>query len=239
MSNKQIMDACNRVSGIGNKKEVVKFLKQKATLLFLRDVLQPVLDIQDKTPIVLQIGRSNPSQYRKFVPYVAFFSVDAAEGYCICCTTPGLYKCRQCEQLTHLFDCSIVPKQRISVQYEKYQKLGEKAWIRKVLNSGLSGYDKKILEFNKTWNIANIGNPLHAHFTRGGRNLFSSVPYDTLHTLHKGLLQQVFMWTVSVIQLVGRVCQKHDKYKNSFLELDKRIDNFPRLHSVSPWGPFK
>ena len=99
MSKKQIMDELDKVNGIGNKKDVVKYMKHRATLQFLSDVFQPLLDIQEEGPIVLRVGRSDPPQYRKFIPYLAFFDVDAAEGYCICCCTPGVRKCRQCDQL--------------------------------------------------------------------------------------------------------------------------------------------
>ena len=233
------MDALNKVVGVGKRKEVMKFLKNKATLQFLSDVLQPILDIQDNSPIVLRIGRSSPPQYRKFVPYLAFFSVDNAGGYCICCCTPGIHKCRQCELMTHVFDASFRPKLRTSTEYEVFNTLGEPAWVKKIMNDRINGDERNILSHNKSLNISNVQNPLHAHFRRGERNLFASVPFDTLHTLHKGLLQQVFMWTISVIELVGRISRTKETYKNCFMELDKRIDNFPRLNSVSPWGPFK
>jgi hypothetical protein len=233
------MNDLDKISGEENKKEVCKYLKDKATLQFLSDLLKPLLDVQDSKPILLRIGSTEPPIFRKFVPYLAFFAVDAAEGYTLCGTTPGLHKCRKCEHLTHVFNPNICPKARVSSKYEAYQRHGEQAWFKKVLKQPTTAFDNNILAKNKGLNISNVDNPLHAHFRHGNRNLFSSVPFDTLHTVLKGLLQQVFMWTLSVIQIVSKLSPKGSIYKNPFKELDKRIADFPRLHSVCPWGPFK
>lgn len=239
MSKTERMNYLDKISGIMNRSDACKFLKDKATLSFLAEMLQPILNVQDNAPIVLRIGRTDPPTYRKFVPYLGFFSVDAAEGYLICGCLPGLHKCRKCENVTHIFDPEKSPHPRLSKNYELYQRNGERAWMKKILKQELTPEENEVLARNKKLNIANVANPLHDHFRLGNRNLFSSVPYDTLHTMHKGLLQQVFMWTLSVIQLVGKNSRKGSPFCNPFKELDKRIEDFPRLQSVSPWGPFK
>jgi hypothetical protein len=60
-----------------------------------------------------------------------------------------------------------------------------------------------------------------------------------LHTLMKGLLQSVFMWTLAVIQLiskkkVGPERRKTDRYRNNLATLDVRITNFPIRNSIFP-----
>ena len=96
-----------------------------------------------------------------------------------------------------------------------------------------------LLKHNEQYNIMNCKNPLHTYFELGDRNLFEAVPYDSLHTLNKGLLQNVLMWTLSIIYLVsnkksghGRSLRRH--YSENLVMLDVRMRRFPIRQSILP-----
>ena len=168
---KQIMAKLDKVTGIGKKKEVRKLLKNAANLKFLKVALDPFLEVQDTVPVLLRVWKYEPPVLRTFVPYHEFFSIDAAEGNSACGLTFGTYKCRKCELLPHFFDADFVPKPRMSQAKKVMQKFGQRAWKKKILRQQMSEYIIHI----KHLNIANIVNPLHAHFSRGNRDLCRSV----------------------------------------------------------------
>ena len=122
---------------------------------------------------------------------------------------------------------------RTSDQYRLHHELGEKAWLKEIMDIPLTENEQLILEHNALYNIHNVTNELHVHFDYGNRDLFQSCPFDTLHTVLKGLLQECFMWTLAVIKMIGAL---HPKFSNNLAVLDDRIINFQRIHSINPVG---
>lgn len=228
-----------KVNGIGKKKEVLLYLKNKCKLQFLETILKPILNAQKKG-IYLTIKNSDPLGPRllkKFVPYLFGFSVDSAEGYKLTGTRPGERKCRLCESIPSDYLNNNI-KLRHSLQYYKYHKYGEIAWINKILGLPLSTQMEDILFHNHKYSIMNVENPLHEHFIPNGRNLFQAVQYDMLHTLLKGLLQQIFMWTLVVINICSK--KRYNgilMYENNFHLLDARIKFFQVKNSIFPCEP--
>ena len=94
--------------------------------------------------------------------------------------------------------------------------------------------EKKVLRRNEDYSLRNLINPLHKYFKPGNRNLFQCVPYDMLHTLNKGLLQNTFMWTLSIIYLVSEKRVRQRQYRHSLKVLDERMRRFPIRQSVLP-----
>ena len=107
------------------------------------------------------------------------------------------------------------------------------AWLKNIMGVVLTPEETELLAQNERYSIRNLINPLHKYFELGGRNLFEAVPYDMLHTLNKGLLQNVFMWTLSVIYLVS---QKRNtvRYRHNLNVIDKRMRRFPIRQSILP-----
>lgn len=229
------------INGIGKKNEVYLYLKNKCKLEFLNEFLKPILEAQKKG-IYLTL-KNNPAYpgppriLKKFVPYLFGFSVDSAEGYKITGTRPGGRKCRLCESIpSDYMDSNI--QLRHSLQYSKYQSFGETAWKQKILGYQLTSNMENILFHNHKFSIMNVKNPLHAHFLPNGRNLFQAVQYDMLHTLLKGLLQQIFMWTLVIINLCSKKrCKGSLLYENNFHLLDRRIKFFGVKKSIFPCEP--
>ena len=114
-----------------------------------------------------------------------------------------------------------------------HHSLGEKAWLKQIMDEPLTELDVSILEHNESYNVVNVKNELHKHFDLGDRDLFQSCPYDTLHTVLKGLLQECFMWTLAIVKMIGKA---FPKFATNLALLDDRIINFPRLHSIVPVG---
>lgn len=228
----------DKVQGIGKKQEIYIYLKNKAKFDFLRVFLKPIIESQ-KHGIYLTIKGANGKRIKhKFVPYLFGFSVDSAEGYKLTGTKPGGRKCRLCESLPSDYVDFEKIELRTSAEYIKYQSLGEKAWIKKILGKNISPKLNNILLHNKKFSIMNVANPLHDHFLPSGRNLFQAVQYDMLHTLHKGLLQQVFMWTLVIVyQCSKKRFRGQLKYENNFNLLDERIKYFSVKNSIFPCEP--
>ena len=108
-----------------------------------------------------------------------------------------------------------------------------------MLGSQLTQLEEMLLKHNETYNIMNCKNPLHTFFELGDRNLFEAVPYDSLHTLNKGLLQNVLMWTLSIIYVVsqkksGHGHNKRRHYSENLVKLDVRMRRFPIRQSILP-----
>ena len=97
----------------------------------------------------------------------------------------------------------------------------------------LTQEETELLSRNERYSIRNLMNPLHKYFELGNRNLFAAVPYDMLHTLNKGLLQNAFMWTLSVIYLVGEK-KNTPRYRHNLKVIDERIRRFPIRQSILP-----
>ena len=116
------------------------------------------------------------------------------------------------------------------------------AWCKKVAGQQLTEQEQKILKHNERYSIMNLTNPLHAYFKPGNRNLFEAVPYDMLHTLHKGLLQNVFMWALSIVYLISSKSARGGNsrhFANNLLLLDQRIRRFPIRQSILPCASYK
>jgi len=122
-------------------------------------------------------------------------------------------------------------------------KMAEQAWIKYICSkpNTLSEFEKSILQQSKNQSIVNIANPLPRMFrfqssVHPTANLYSSLPFDRLHTLYKGLVEFILCWICCVIIRISSLDQK--KYRYSMSSIDSAIQNFPRHHSLSVFGNF-
>lgn len=228
----------DKVSGLGKKNEVAVYLKNKAKYLFLEQFLSTITKCQERGIYLTVKGKNGSRIIKKFVPFLFGFAVDTAEAYKLTGTRPGVRKCRLCESIPSNFHDNSVLSIRHSKEYVIYQRDGEKAWINKIFNLPQSEYYENLLIHNKKFSIQNISNPLHDHFLSNGRNLFQAVAYDMMHTLLKGLLQQIFMWTLVVISLCAK--KRYNgllMFEKSLEILDRRMKFFPLKQSIFPCEP--
>lgn len=127
---------------------------------------------------------------KRFVPFLLGFSIDTEEGNRLCGFRAGKHKCRMCEGEAWNFNPLLINNERNSEVYQFYHRFGEAAWKKKMANLPLTPLEDQVFQHNTEFIVQNVNNPLHQHFLSTERNLFSSCPFDSLHTLLKWLNQR-------------------------------------------------
>jgi hypothetical protein len=154
-------------------------MKKKATLQFLDQILEPILTAQKEGGILISVrkGSGKDSTLRtnlKMIHFLIFLCNDSSENFTMCGIKPGYLKCRTCEKCPTDYSDTGPPTIRHSKYYQFFHKVGEEAWIRKLLKQPLTPVQQEVLAHNQEYCVANIENPLHAHFALGDRNLLES-----------------------------------------------------------------
>lgn len=161
-----------RIQLKGRKKSIHKYLKHKALYTFIDQFLKPVLNTQ-RSGVYLKVRTAGGHFVtKKFVVYVLFFSIDTEEGNRLCGTYLGQHKCRMCEGSAWDFNTGTMGALRNGKFYEMYQKIGDTAFLKSMLDLPLTVEESDVLAHNKEFSVINVANPLHRHFKPGNRNVF-------------------------------------------------------------------
>ena len=231
--------------GKQKKKEFIRWLHRSCELSYLDHVLASILEHREHG-VKLQVGR-NAEDVFTLVPMLYFFALDTKEANELC----GVNGAPQSRMRCRLCKC---PKDNVNGVHREVRRNGtemmqlgingEEAFLRKceiAKHGRIPDNVRNVLQELKLQSMICIENPLHKYFDwvidKSLMGIPHCMPYDSLHTLNKGLVESVCKWVVTILNHVGEL--DPDKYGSNISIMDRRIKSFQTQHSVTPFGKYK
>jgi len=213
---------------------VVRNVKSNFQHLFMKNLMEKLDAVALKGGVLLQVGNGGSAKVRRFIPVLAFFTMDnmgASQFAGIYTGNKSSFLCRLCmKPSASLHQPGMNYPYRHEKEHNVLRKKAEKSLIKKVQNyrERLSQPDRGNLEACRKISIhpGDIfffdyceKHPIYKVF-----NPFCKFPPDEMHTVLGGIMKDWIFWVALIIEQIAR---KDSSFTGNLMKIDVKLQNFP------------